>query len=168
MRKKATVSGGISVLIILMMIALSAFALLALYAARSNHVLAEKNANRIKAYYQLDTSAREAVVSLNRLFSNLGDQESGMLTVDGERALLEQEWTIVKKSPLTVSRKVSQESMHIQVTLALRQDGAASPQWEVLSWAASQDDFDYNTGLNVWLGEDIGASFGDEMTEIFD
>ncbi|MCL2747141.1 MAG: hypothetical protein FWE59_00605 [Oscillospiraceae bacterium] len=148
MRNRASVSGGVSVLIILLMIALSAFALLALYSARSNYLLAEKNANWINNYYKLDASAREAVGCLESVARDFPKSDGDISDADLE-TVAALNWEVLSHSPLTVTQTVSRDTAHLTVTLSLKDGGAGGIRWDVLSWLEFQDRFDYNVGQNI-------------------
>ena len=159
MRKNPSISGGISILIILLMIALSTFGLLALYSARTNHLLAEKNALWTKQYYALDTVARKAVADLEHLSAGFINPGQGLTIAEGE-ALEARDWRVVSTAPLTVAQTVSLESMHIEITLALNLGAADSTRWDVLYWVEKQEGFDYSVGKNVWSGEELPEASG--------
>ena len=146
MRYRASLQGGISVLIILMMITLSIFGLLALYSARSNYKLAERNAEWTTKYYALDTYARQETARLDDLSRGFSDGAPTEAEVEAMGAL---GWTVLAREPLTVARKVSQDTMHIEIELALN-TATDRPTWDVLAWRETQDGFDYNVGQDLF------------------
>jgi len=142
----------------MLMIALSAFGLLALYAARSDYKLAEKSAQWTQKYYQLDAEASKEAQRLNELVSGFA-AGNGAFTEAERGAVASLGWDIQAADPLTVTKTVSEDAMHVEITLALRrpgQSGAApnAPCCTVLGWREVQDEFDYSGGLNVWTGEE--------------
>ena len=150
MKHRASMQGGASILIILLMIALAAFSLLALYSARSDYKLAEKNAEWTRAYYELDTLAWKEVA---RLEQSLRDLPAEDFSAAGSRAAVSLGWTAASDDPLTVGKTVDRGTMHIEVTLALRPARAGMAVHTILAWRETQDGFDYGDGLDIWLGE---------------
>ena len=136
------------------MIALSAFGLLALYSARSNYVMAKKNADWTVRYYTLDDAARESVARLEALIGAFPDSSEG-LSDSEQSAVSELGWRVIGQNPYTVSKTVTIDTMHMEVTLALLRTDRGEMRWDVLSWREYQDNFDYNQGQDVWQGETI-------------
>jgi len=150
--------GGASVLIILLMIALSAFGLLALYGARSDYRLAEKNADWTQKYYTVDTLAQKETARLDKALRDLSEgvydaSDKVTLTVAARNIITSLGWVFPPGGPFTVTKTVSLDTMHITVTLALPSPVKENASCTVLEWLETQDGFTYDEGLNIWLGD---------------
>ena len=144
MKNRSTMQGGASILIILLMIALSAFGLLALYSARSDYKLAEKSASRTQLYYALDATARAETARLELALRGA--------SAPGADTAMSLGWTPLPGGDSVVTKTVTQDAMCIVITLSLPPPGADEASCTVLEWRETQDRFVYPEGYDVWQG----------------
>lgn len=143
--------GSASILIILIMLALSAFGVLAMMSAYSDYRLAQKNADRIKQHYALETEAQKEVGLLNEALAASAVTEFSLSWAAGRAEALGWE-TLAEEAPLVVGRDVDIGSIHLRAEVEIVPGGGPG-YCRVLVWREWQDEFDYGGGLDIWDGD---------------
>jgi hypothetical protein len=138
--------GGATVLILLLMLTLLSFGLLALLSAHADLILAGKNADRARSYYELDARAQTALGELDGI---LAERPSA----PGERAAT-LGWAADPNQPLVVSQTFPGEKTALTVSLRLTPDARPNrPRYEIVAWREIPAAFDYDVGQDLWVPE---------------
>ena len=140
MKKAVSFPGGVSLLLILLMLTLTAFGLLTLVSAHSDYKLSGKNAESADRFYTLDTQGQRALRDLETAFARLGDQT---------QALSAEGWTITQQSPLTAVRTWERDGVTLMAEVVWAQTGPL----QIRQWVIAHPVFDYDDGLDIWEGE---------------
>ena len=140
MKKAASFQGGVSILLILLMLTLTAFGLLTLVSAHSDYKLSEKNRESADRFYALDTQGQQALRDLAALAAQ---------GTDRVQALYAAGWTVMERSPLSAGRIWEQDGVTLTAEVTWDETG----QIRVKQWTIAHPDFVYDQGVHVWEGE---------------
>ncbi|HHV13540.1 MAG TPA: hypothetical protein GXX75_25070 [Clostridiales bacterium] len=147
--------GGASIIVILLTLSLTIFAILSIRTSYHELKLSEKTVGNVEEYYQADSKAEEILMQLGELLYQLnwdGSQEqwerlmSGAAKLDGVAGISRQEGLITYE---VIMNEAS--VLKIEVTPEIR---ASVPHLSVISWkmvTEEQGDYDSNS-LEIWDG----------------
>ncbi len=155
MKSQNPIQGSASILIVLVMLALSVFGVLSMVSAYSDYKLSGKSTAWMERYFEMDTEALRAVAALNEAvaarYEAEGAPEWTAFTVEATTLALSEGWIVSGNQ--TLEHTVTRDTAHLTVELALTAPDENGRFYRVLRWNEWQDDFTYDGGLNVWPGQ---------------
>lgn len=124
--------GGASIILIMLVLALSSFALLAIRSSMNEKRLASKTAKSIQEYYQMDAEAEEIYAKIDGIVKNKGNLEEELSKIPEVTGTENGDMGV---SLVTYSVKRGERSLYIEV--AVNEDSTEIIRWSTKT--ASED-----------------------------
>ncbi len=154
--------GAASILLLIVVLAMTVFAVLSIRASYHEVTMAERNAESVEDYYAADTAAECIYAEINRSWEQLSPEErtagrlTGELTADTDIPLLPETFVIGENVTVTAEGEVLQYSVQadysrsIHVSIKISEDSC-----HVIAWKLRCEETGSYAGeeIEIWDGE---------------